>query len=111
MKTIKNIFGMNKKPEQDNIITYNQSEFDGFLVYSGNEPIKKDNTQHEIKNIINPNKIEDSNYYKKNWDDLEQIEEHKKPDLLFEELMENISKIVNNNLIDFTCKYIYLFYI
>ena len=109
MKTLKNIFVKNKKSiqEQDNIITYNQSEFNGFLIYSGNEPIKKDNSYKEIKSIINPNDLEDSNYYKKTWDDIEQMEEYKDANFLFEELMENISKIINNNLIDFTRKYSY----
>lgn len=54
MNTLKNIFGFNKKQENNinsnNTIKYNQSEVDGFLVYSNNESIN--NIKKSNKNII-----------------------------------------------------------
>lgn len=107
METLKNIFGKNKKNEKSNankdIIKYNQSEVEGFLVYSENEPIKND-TKKEFKDFINPYEIKDSNYYQKMWENSEKFEEYKEAKELFEELWTNISKIINNNLIDFSRK-------
>ena len=58
----------------------------------------------EFKNLINPNEIKDSQFYKKMWENAEEFEELKESIQLFDELWANISKIINNNLIDFTCK-------
>jgi hypothetical protein len=108
MKTLKNIFGKNKKNEKynsnNNIIKYNQSEVEGFLVYSENEPIRND-SKKEFKDFINPYDIKDANYYKKMWENVEKSEEQKEAKELFEELWANISKLINNNIIDFSCKY------
>lgn len=38
------------------------------------------------------------------WENAEEFEELKESIQLFDELWANISKIINNNLIDFTCK-------
>ena len=39
------------------------------------------------------------------WENVEKSEEHKEAKELFEELWANISKLINNNIIDFSCKY------
>ena len=118
MEKLKNIFGLNKKNEinkdsNNNITKYNQSEIDGFLVFSENEPIKNDDKNKKIFNDfisnINPEELKDSNFYAKMWENLEEFEELKEAKVLFEELWLNISKIINNNIIDFTCKYIQIF--
>ena len=44
------------------------------------------------------------------WENLEEFEELKEAKVLFEELWLNISKIINNNIVDFTCKYILIIY-
>ena len=106
METLKNIFGI-KKPENrkysENIIKYNQSEIGGFLVYSENEPIKA-NSKKDLNNIINPAELKDADGYKKLWEKFEEYEEKKEAKELLEELWKNISKIINNNIIDFSCK-------
>ena len=106
METFNNIFGI-KKPESrkysENIIKYNQSEIGGFLVYSENEPIKV-KSKKDLNNIINSTEIKDTNDYKKLWDKIEEYEENKEAKELLEELWKNISKIINNNLIDFSRK-------
>lgn len=109
MEKIKNIFGLGKKVNK-NIINYNQKEVEGFLVVSENKPIKN-GAKNELKNIniINPNELKEANYYKEKWKDFEQLEEKKETKELFEELWENITKIINNNLIDFSRKFIYIF--
>ena len=113
---IKKIFTFNKKSNNinnsdNNIANYNQSEFNDFLVLTENEPFqpfKKQNTfrnsmgNFDLKNIFNTKESKDNNYYKENWKKKE--EEYKSNDekVLFEELWQNISYIINNNLIDFT---------
>ena len=118
METLKSIFGFNKKNEinkdsNNNMTKYNQSEIDGFLVFSENEPIKNDDKNNKVfKDFIsniNPEELKDSNFYAKMWESLEEFEELKEAKALFEELWLNISKIINNNIIDFTCKYIQIF--
>jgi hypothetical protein len=112
MDTLKNIFSFKKKDNNNNnsnnTINYNQSEVDGFLVYSNNESINKDikksNSFPIIQNLINPNEIKDAQFYKKMWENAEEFDELKESIQLFEELWTNISQIINNNLIDFTCK-------
>ena len=117
MQKLKDIFGLNKKNElnkdsNNNIVKYNQHDFDGFLVYSENESIKNDNNNNkEYKDFIsniNPKELKDANFYKKMWENIEEYEELKEARILFEELWKNIYKIINNNIIDFTCKYIYI---
>jgi hypothetical protein len=110
MDFIKKVFGKKKKAENNNkIVDFNQSEFDDFVVYSKNEPFKKSVTfiSNDIKNIINPN---DSTYYRKSFITLENFDESKDASISLDDLMDNILKIINNDLIDFTCKYIYINY-
>ena len=106
MEKLKNIFSK-KKPEKnnnpENIIKYNQSEVGGFLVYSENEPIKI-NSKKELNNIINPKELKDADGYKKIWEKIEEYEENKEAKELLEELWKNISKLINNNIIDFSRK-------
>ena len=120
METLKSIFGLNKKNEinkdsNSNMTKYNQSEIDGFLVFSENEPIKNDEKKNmvfnDFINNINPKELKDSNFYEKMWENLEEFEESKEAKVLFEELWLNISKIINNNIMDFTCKYIFINYL
>ena len=106
MKKLKNIFGKKKFEtikNSENIIKYNESEVEGFLVYSENEPIK-DDAKKEIINIINQIELKDADGYKKIWEKIEEYEENKEAKELFEELWKNISKIINNNIIDFSRK-------
>jgi len=118
MQKLKDIFGLNKKNElnkdsNNNIVKYNQHDFDGFLVYSENESIKNDNNNNkeykDFINNINPKELKDANFYKKMWENIEEYEELKEARILFEELWKNIYKIINNNIIDFTCKYINIY--
>ena len=107
MDFFKKVFSKKKKVDNNKIVDYNQSEFDDFVVYFKNEPFKKSVTfiSNDIKNIINPN---DSTYYKKSFNSLEHFDESKDASISLDDLMDNILKIINNDLIDFTCKYIYL---
>ena len=106
------LFGKNKKKEKsnsDNIIKYNQSKVEGILVYSENEPIKNAPIKG-FEDFINPYAIKDANYYQKMWEDIEQFEEYKQAKELFEEIWKHLSKTINNNIIDFSCKYKLIIY-
>lgn len=114
MKKIKNIFGSKKEKKSKNpnptgsIAKYNQSEVDGFLVLSSNEPIKK-NDNNNLTNIINLTTPKDTNFYNEEWEKKEEFYELKDEKELLELLWGNISSIINNNLKDFTCKYKFIF--
>ena len=117
MQKLKDIFGLNKKNElnkdsNNNVVKYNQQDVDGFIVYSENQSIKNDNNNNkeykDFINNINPKELKDANFYKKIWENIEEFEELKEARTLFEELWKNIYKIINNNIIDFTCKYKYI---
>ena len=118
MQKLKDIFGLNKKNElnkdsNNNVVKYNQQDVDGFIVYSENQSIKNDNNNNkeykDFINNINPKELKDANFYKKIWENIEEFEELKEARTLFEELWKNIYKIINNNIIDFTCKYINIY--
>jgi hypothetical protein len=118
MQKLKDIFGLNKKNElnkdsNNNLVKYNQQDVDGFIVYSENQSIKNDNNNNkeykDFINNINPKELKDANFYKKIWENIEEFEELKEARTLFEELWKNIYKIINNNIIDFTCKYINIY--
>ena len=118
MQKLKDIFGLNKKNElnkdsNNNVVKYNQQDVDGFIVYSENHSIKNDNNNNkeykDFINNINPKELKDANFYKKIWENIEEFEELKEARTLFEELWKNIYKIINNNIIDFTCKYINIY--
>ena len=118
MRKLKDIFGLNKKNElnkdsNNNLVKYNQQDVDGFIVYSENQSIKNDNNNNkeykDFINNINPKELKDANFYKKLWENIEEFEELKEARTLFEELWKNIYKIINNNIIDFTCKYINIY--
>ena len=118
MQKLKDIFGLNKKNElnkdsNNNVVKYNQQDVDGFIVYSENQSIKNDNNNNkeykDFINNINPKELKDANFYKKLWENIEEFEELKEARTLFEELWKNIYKIINNNIIDFTCKYINIY--
>ena len=117
MQKLKDIFGLNKKNElnkdsNNNVVKYNQQDVDGFIVYSENQSIKNDNNNNkeykDFINNINPKELKDANFYKKIWENIEEFEELKEARTLFEELWKNIYKIINNNIIDFIYKYIYI---
>lgn len=114
MKKLKNIFGPKKDKKSINpkgsLAKYNQSEVDGFLVLSSNEPIKKNNL-NDNNNLANidPSKPKDKNFYDEEWKKKEEIYESKDEKELLELLWGNISSIINNNLKDFTCKYKFIF--
>lgn len=100
MEIIKNIIGLFKKEENNtdkNLINYNQNEIK-------DEPIK--NEAKKEFNIINPKELKEANYYKERWNELEEIKDVKE---LFEGLLENIIKIINHNLIDFSRKFKFIF--
>jgi hypothetical protein len=106
MEKLKNIFNKKKSEKSnnsENIIKYNQSEIGGFLVYSENEPIKA-KSKKGLNNIINPEELKDADGYKKIWEKIEEYEENKEAKELLEELWKNISKLINNNIIDCTRK-------
>jgi len=109
MKKLKNIFGSKKDKKSINpkgsLAKYNQSEVDGFLVLSSNEPIKKNN-MNDNNNLANidPNIKKDKNFYEEEWKKKEEIYESKDEKELLELLWGHISSIINNNLKDFTCK-------
>lgn len=113
MKKIKNIFGSKKEKKSKNpnpnptgsLAKYNQSEVDGFLVLSTNEPIKNnDNNNNNLSNIINLTTPKDKNFYNEEWKKKEEFYDLKDEKELLELLWGNISSILNNNLKDFTCK-------
>ena len=98
MEKLKNIFSkkkVDKSKNSENIVKYNQSEVEGFLVYSENEPIKND-SKKDFNNIINHLELKDVENI---WEKLEEYEENKEAKELFEELWKNISKIINNNIL------------
>ena len=113
MKKIKNIFGSKKEKKSKNpnptgsIAKYNQSEVDGFLVLSSNEPIKKNDNNNLA--YIDPSVPKDKNFYNEEWEKKEEFYELKDEKELLELLWGNISSIINNNLKDFTCKYKFIF--
>lgn len=116
MKKLKNIFGPKKekksKNTNGNLVKYNQSEVDGFLVFSQNEPIKNNknlNDNNNLSNIINPLTPRDKSFYNEEWEKKEELYELKDEKELLELLWGNISNIINNNLKDFTCKYKFIY--
>ena len=115
MKKLKNIFGSKKEKKSNNpnesLAKYNQSEIDGFLVLSSNEPIKKNKNLNDNSNItyIDPSMPKDKNFYNEEWEKKEELYELKDEKELLELLWGNISSIINNNLKDFTCKYKFIF--
>ena len=117
MKKLKNIFGSKKEKKSKNpnptgsIAKYNQSEVDGFLVLSSNEPIKKNKNLNDNNNLtyIDPSMPKDKNFYNEEWEKKEELYELKDEKELLELLWGNISSIINNNLKDFTCKYRFIF--
>ena len=114
MKKIKNIFGSKKEKKSKNsnptgsLAKYNQSEVDGFLVLSTNEPLKN-NDNNNLTNIINLTTPKDKNFYNEEWEKKEEFYDLKDEKELLELLWGNISSILNNNLKDFTCKYKFIF--
>ena len=116
MKALKNIFGSKKEKLNINpngsIAKYNQSEVDGFLVLSSNEPIKKNNGLNDnsnLENVLNPKMPKDKNFYNEEWAKKEELYELKDENELLELLWGNISNLINNNLKDFSCKYKFIF--
>ena len=89
-----------KIKEEDIILNYNESEIDGFQVFTPNEPLGKDKLK--LNEVINPFELKNSNDFVKSWKTLEEIEDLKEEKELFEELWDNIIKLNNNNIIDYT---------
>ena len=88
------------KQNKDIYLNFNETEVDGFQVFSPIEPL--DQTNNKFAEVINPFEIKNSNDYIKSWKTLEDLEEVKEEKELFDDLWDNILNLINNNILDYS---------
>ena len=88
------------KQNKDIYLNFNETEVDGFQVFSPIEPLEQ--TNNKFAEVINPFEIKNSNDYIKSWKTLEDLEEVKEEKELFDDLWDNILNLINNNILDYS---------
>jgi len=99
-KNESNKYNLNVPKNDEIFLKFNEIEVDGFQVFSQNEPVEEE--KNKFGNMINPFEIKNSEDYIKNWKILEELEEAKEEKEVFNELWDNIIKLNNSNILDYS---------
>ena len=99
-KNESNKYNLNVPKNDEIFLKFNEIEVDGFQVFSQNEPVQEE--KNKFGKLINPFEIKNSEDYIKNWKTLEELEEAKEEKEVFNELWDNIIKLNNSNILDYS---------
>jgi hypothetical protein len=99
-KNESNKYNLNVPKNDEIFLKFNEIEVDGFQVFSQNEPVEEE--KNKFGKLINPFEIKNSEDYIKNWKTLEELEEAKEEKEVFNELWDNIIKLNNSNILDYS---------
>ena len=90
-----------KSKNNDNIfLNYNETEIDGFQVFTPNVPLEKE--KNKYGNLINPFEMKNSDDFLNSWKTLEALEESKEEKEIFDNLWDYILKLNKNNIMDYS---------
>ena len=93
----------NKSKKEETVLNYNEIEIDGFQAFFPIMPSENyNNTQNNLENEINPFQIKNLDDLINSWKNIEEQENSKEQNELFENLWDNIIKINKNNILDYS---------
>ena len=91
---------MKSKNNDDIFLNYNETEIDGFQVFTPNVPLEKE--KNKYGNLINPFEMKNSDDFLNSWKTLEVLEESKEEKEIFDNLWDYILKLNKNNIMDYS---------
>jgi len=94
-------YNLNIQNNDEMFLKFNETEIDGFQVFSPNVPAEEEE-KNKFGKLINPFEIKNSEDFIKNWKTLEELEEAKEEKELFNELWDNIIKLNKSNILDYS---------